>query len=58
MPDTPWPNLAAMFFQQADRYGEAPFLWRKQDGVYVSLSWNDVAARVASFWFPKTAPAG
>ncbi len=41
-----WPNLAAMFFDQVDRLGERPFLWKKRDGVYKPLSWGDTAARV------------
>ena len=42
-----WPNLVAMFFDQAARHGEAPFLWAKRDGQYRSLSWHETAARVA-----------
>jgi long-chain acyl-CoA synthetase len=41
-----WPNLAAMFFEQAARLGERPFLWAKRQGVYKPLTWGDVAARV------------
>ena len=43
-----WPNLATMFFEQAARYREQPFLWRKRDDAYESLSWADVNARVTS----------
>jgi len=46
MTDRDWPNLAAMFFDQVDRLGERPFLWKKRDGVYKPLSWGDAAARV------------
>jgi len=42
----PWPNLAAMFFNQVDRLGDVPFLWAKRDGTYRPLSWGDTAARV------------
>ena len=35
-----------MFFEQADRLGERPFLWAKQDGAYQAQSWFEVAAAV------------
>jgi len=41
-----WPNLAAMFFDQARRYGDKPFLWAKRDGTYRPISWRDTAAQV------------
>jgi len=46
MADHDWPNLAAMFFDQVDRFGDQPFLWAKRHGIYTALSWGDVAARV------------
>ncbi|MGH6660708.1 MAG: AMP-dependent synthetase/ligase [Rhodospirillales bacterium] len=46
MGDRDWPNLAAMFFDQVNRLGERPFLWKKRGGVYKPLSWGDTAARV------------
>ncbi|MEK9724287.1 MAG: AMP-binding protein [Rhodospirillaceae bacterium] len=46
MADTPWPNLAAMFYDQVDAYGDRPFLWAKREHGYAPLSWGDVAARV------------
>ena len=46
MADETWPNLAAMFFDQVDRLGDAPFLWAKRHGEYKPLSWGDTAARV------------
>ena len=48
MPGHAWPNLAAMFFVQVDRYGDQPFLWAKREGVYKPLSWGDAAARVTA----------
>ena len=48
MPGHAWPNLAAMFFDQVDRYGDQPFLWAKREGVYKPLSWGDAAARVTA----------
>ena len=48
MPQEPWPNLAAMFFNQVDRYGDRPFLWAKRSGHYRPLSWGDTAARVTT----------
>jgi len=41
-----WPNLPTLFFDQVDRMGDRPFLWKKRDGVYKALSWGDTAARV------------
>ena len=41
-----WANLAAMFYDQVDKYGDKPMLWAKRDGTYRALSWGDVAARV------------
>lgn len=41
-----WPNLATMFFEQVAAYREQPFLWKKRDGVYESLTWSDANARV------------
>jgi long-chain acyl-CoA synthetase len=43
-----WPNLVAMFFDQADRLGDRPFLWRKANGSWTSISWTDAARTVAS----------
>jgi long-chain acyl-CoA synthetase len=44
-----WPNLVTMFFEQAAERGERPFLWRKEGGAWVSISWGEAARRVASF---------
>jgi len=41
-----WPNLAAMFFDQARRYGDKPYLWAKRDGSYRPITWREVAAQV------------
>ncbi len=41
-----WSSLPALFFHQAARLGDKPFLWGKQDGTFRALSWNQVAARV------------
>ncbi len=43
-----WPNLATMFFRQAERLGEAPFLWHKRDGAWQPESWASVAGRTAA----------
>lgn len=43
-----WPNLVSMFFEQAAQYREQPFLWRKRDGVYESLTWSDANSRVTA----------
>jgi long-chain acyl-CoA synthetase len=41
-----WPNLAAMFFDQAERHGDRPFLWAKRDGAYRPITWREAAAQV------------
>ena len=38
-----WPNLVAMFFSQAERMGDRPFLWRKRDGAWTALTWRETA---------------
>ena len=41
------PNLAAMFFAQAERRGDRPFLWAKRGGgAYAAISWREAARRV------------
>src|SRR5437868_3916616 len=40
------PSLPAMFFAEAARRGDAPFLWAKRDGAYAALSWRQAAERV------------
>jgi long-chain acyl-CoA synthetase len=41
-----WPNLAAMFFDQARRHGDKPYLWAKHDGTYRPITWREAAAQV------------
>ncbi len=41
------PNLPTLFFDQVDRYGDAPFLWAKRSGVWTPLSWRETADRVS-----------
>ncbi len=48
MNDMKWPNLAAMFFEQAAIYGDKPFLWKKKDGVFHSINWGDAAKMACS----------
>ncbi len=43
-----WPNLVEMFFAQAERLGDKPFLSRKQDGRWQATSWREAAQTVAS----------
>ncbi|MBL6927571.1 MAG: long-chain fatty acid--CoA ligase [Rhodospirillales bacterium] len=43
---TIWPNLVTMFFSQAERLADKPFLWAKNGGVYEPLSWRETASRV------------
>lgn len=43
-----FPNLVAMFLARAAEKGEAPFLWHKSGGKWVSRSWAETARQVAS----------
>jgi long-chain acyl-CoA synthetase len=40
-------NLVSLFLSRAEARGDRPFLWRKLGGEWVSLSWTEVARRVA-----------
>jgi long-chain acyl-CoA synthetase len=40
------PNLAAMFFEQAGRHGDKPFLWAKREGRYSPITWNEAARQI------------
>lgn len=39
-------NLVSLFFTQAERLKDKPFLWQKQGGVYQPLSWAECADTV------------
>jgi long-chain acyl-CoA synthetase len=39
-------SLPAMFFEQAERRGERPFLWAKRGGRYQSTGWAEAAREV------------
>jgi long-chain acyl-CoA synthetase len=41
-----WTSLPAMFFEQADRLGDKPFLWMKQDRRYQPITWSTAARDV------------
>ena len=43
-----WKNLVSMFYSQADRMGEKPFIWSKIDGSYKSLSWKEAAYQITT----------
>jgi long-chain acyl-CoA synthetase len=43
-----WTNLVSMFFDQAQRLGERPFLWRKRDGRFTPQTWREIAARTTA----------
>ena len=47
MEERNWPNLAAMFFDQAARHGKKPFLWAKRNGAYQPIDWAETATRVS-----------
>ncbi|UCH74017.1 MAG: long-chain fatty acid--CoA ligase [Rhodospirillales bacterium] len=40
-------NLPTLFFDQAERFADRPFLWAKRDRHWQSQSWADVAARIS-----------
>ena len=42
-------TLPELFFSQADKYRDQPYLSAKQGGVWQSESWSEVADRVAAF---------
>ena len=42
-----WPNLVAMFLDQAQRFGPRPFLGARRDGKWVTQSWAQAARQVA-----------
>jgi long-chain acyl-CoA synthetase len=41
-------SLTAMFFAEATRRGDAPFLWARRDGVYRALSWRQAADQISA----------
>ena len=43
-----FPNLVSMFFTRAAQLGEKPFLWRKSEGRWHSISWSETARQVAT----------
>ena len=48
MPEYAWPNLVTMFFDKAEKHGDKPFLWAKENGAYQSHSWTEVAGSVSA----------
>jgi long-chain acyl-CoA synthetase len=42
-----WESVTQMFFDQAARLGDKPFLWHKVEKYWQPLSWSDVASKVA-----------
>ncbi|MGH7187158.1 MAG: AMP-binding protein, partial [Pseudomonadota bacterium] len=41
-----WQSLPAMFFDQAAKRRDQPFLWAKDDGAYRSIAWGETAEHV------------
>jgi long-chain acyl-CoA synthetase len=41
-----FPNVVTMFFQRAREKGDAPFLWKKANGEWASMSWREAAEQV------------
>jgi len=48
MTDYPWPNLAVMFFETAERLSDSPFLWAKQGGLYQPITWAETAKKISA----------
>src|SRR5579859_3040997 len=42
-------SLTAMMFGQAEKLGDRPFLWKKSEGQWRSLSWKEVADAIEIF---------
>ncbi|MCH8683930.1 AMP-dependent synthetase/ligase [Pedomonas mirosovicensis] len=42
-----WNSVVEMFFDQAERLGDKPFLWTKREGHWQSLTWRETAEQVA-----------
>ena len=42
------PNLVTMFFDQARRQGERPFLWAKEGDTWRAITWREARTRVAA----------
>jgi long-chain acyl-CoA synthetase len=40
-------NLVVYFFDQAELYGDEPFLWHKANGAWQSISWRETAAQIS-----------
>ena len=36
-------NLVTLFFDQAERFADEPFVWAKRDGAYSALTWRETA---------------
>src|SRR6266852_5434956 len=41
-------SLAAMFFAEAARRGDASFLWAKDEGAYRAISWREAASQASA----------
>ena len=39
-------SIVSLFNHQSKLYGEKPYLWKKSDDKYVSLSWNEIFIQV------------
>ncbi len=39
-------SIVTLFHHQSKLYGEKPYLWKKSDGKYVSISWNETYIQV------------
>ncbi len=52
---TAYRNLPQLFARSADRGGDGPFLWARQDGIYRSWSWKrvDRESRAVAAWLQE-----
>ena len=41
-------SLPSMFFYQAERFQQEPFIWGKKNGEYTSISWSDTKSKIIS----------
>lgn len=48
MPDYQWTNLVTMFFDQANRLKDKPFVWQKNAGIFEATSWTKAAKTVTN----------
>ena len=43
-----WDSVPHLFFEQAKRLNDKPFLWAKNNGTYQAINWNEAARQVCA----------